>query len=428
MNKSKSFVKKSGMKVAALFAGCGGDSLGFSKAGFEIVFANDKDPDACYTFKEKFEKKSKGKIVHRGDIKNTYDFGSPEVVTGGFPCQGFSMAGPRKVSDERNELYHYLKLAISLTNPKFFVAENVKGFVTLGEKSGKFFAKDGNIERLGAIASAIIDELSLIGKGYHVQYRILNAKDYGVAQNRERIFIVGVRKDLNYKFLWPSPTHGPMSKNKQPYVTLRKAIGKIPSIAGESYDGYFSSRYISRNRVASWNDVSYTIPAQAGQVPLHPDSHIMGEVNHGIFFETEFDEWKKYKKKYNKIIKKMKRRPSKNFRLFSFDVKDRRMFTGSNADSISWDKLANSKTPKFSNGRPTRLSWRQCAAIQGFPKNYPFYGTVSQIYKQIGNAVSPPVMQKIAENLSPYFDGKKTSLLEKSIKPEPKQESIDVFV
>ena len=211
------------------------------------------------------------------------------------------------------------------------------------EKSGKFFAKDGNIERLGAIASAIIDELSLIGKGYDVQYRILNAKDYGVAQNRERIFIVGVRKDLNYKYLWPSPTHGPMSKNKQQYVTLRKAIGKIPSIAGESYDGYFSSRYISRNRVASWNDVSYTIPAQAGQVPLHPDSHIMGEVNHGIFFETEFDEWKKYKKKYNKIIKKMKRRPSKNFRLFSFDVKDRRMFTGSNADSISWDKLANSK-------------------------------------------------------------------------------------
>ena len=81
------------------------------------------------------------------------------------------------------------------------------------------------------------------------------------------------------------------------------------------------------------------------------------------------------------------------------DVKDRRMFTGSNADSISWDKLANSKTPKFSNGRPTRLSWRQCAAIQGFPKNYPFYGTVSQIYKQIGNAVPPILVKKILTHL-----------------------------
>ena len=416
------------MKVAALFAGCGGDSLGFAKAGFEIVFANDKDADACYTFKEKFEKKSKDNIVHRGDIKNTYDFGSPEVITGGFPCQGFSMAGPRKINDERNELYHYLKLAISLTNPKFFVAENVKGFVTLGEKSGKFFNNDGSIEKLGIIANAIIEELASIGNGYDVQYRMLNAKDYGIAQNRERIFIVGVRKDLNYRFLWPLPSHGPMSSEKKPYVTLRKAIGKIPLIAGESYDGNFSSRYISRNRVTSWDDVSYTIPAQAGQVPLHPDSHVMGEVKNGIFFENDHNEWKLYKKKYNKIIKKTNRRVSKNFRLYSFEVKDRRMFTGSDANSITWKKLANSKTPLFSNGRPTRLSWRQCAAIQGFPKNYPFQGTTSQIYKQIGNAVSPPVMQKIAENIIPYFDGKNTSPPEKSIKPEPIQQSIDIFI
>jgi len=416
------------MKVAALFAGCGGDSLGFAKAGFEIVFANDKDADACYTFKEKFEKKSKDNIVHRGDIKNTYDFGSPEVITGGFPCQGFSMAGPRKINDERNELYHYLKLAISLTNPKFFVAENVKGFVTLGEKSGKFFNNDGSIEKLGIIANAIIEELASIGNGYDVQYRMLNAKDYGIAQNRERIFIVGVRKDLNYRFLWPLPSHGPMSSEKKPYVTLRKAIGKIPLIAGESYDGNFSSRYISRNRVTSWDDVSYTIPAQAGQVPLHPDSHVMGEVKNGIFFENDHNEWKLYKKKYNKIIKKTNRRVSKNFRLYSFEVKDRRMFTGSDANSITWKKLANSKTPRFSNGRPTRLSWRQCAAIQGFPKNYPFQGTTSQIYKQIGNAVSPPVMQKIAENIIPYFDGKNTSPPEKSIKPEPIQQSIDIFI
>ena len=416
------------MKVAALFAGCGGDSLGFAKAGFEIVFANDKDADACYTFKEKFEKKSKDNIVHRGDIKNTYDFGSPEVITGGFPCQGFSMAGPRKINDERNELYHYLKLAISLTNPKFFVAENVKGFVTLGEKSGKFFNNDGSIEKLGIIANAIIEELASIGNGYDVQYRMLNAKDYGIAQNRERIFIVGVRKDLNYRFLWPLPSHGPMSSEKKPYVTLRKAIGKIPLIAGESYDGNFSSRYISRNRVTSWDDVSYTIPAQAGQVPLHPDSHVMGEVKNGIFFENDHNEWKLYKKKYNKIIKKTNRRVSKNFRLYSFEVKDRRMFTGSDANSITWKKLANSKTPRFSNGRPTRLSWRQCAAIQGFPKNYPFQGTTSQIYKQIGNAVSPPVMQKIAENIIPYFDGKNTSPPEKSIKPEPIQQSVDIFI
>ena len=252
------------MKVAALFAGCGGDSFGFAKAGFEIVFANDIDASACYTFKEKFEKNSKKKIVRMGDIKNVYDFGSPTVVTGGFPCQGFSMAGPRKLGDERNKLYVFLKRAINLTNPEFFVAENVKGFVTIGEKSGKFFSPDGKIEKLGKIASTIIDEMSSLGDGYDVYYKILNAKDYGVAQNRERVFIIGVRKDIDYKFLWPLPSHGPNSTKKKQYTTLRKAIRDIPLIADESYDGYFSSRY---SQIAVESAMTFPSSTRTGTCP-----------------------------------------------------------------------------------------------------------------------------------------------------------------
>ena len=418
------------MKVAALFAGCGGDSFGFAKAGFEIVFANDIDTSACYTFKEKFEKNSKKKIVRMGDIKNVYDFGSPTVVTGGFPCQGFSMAGPRKLSDERNKLYVFLKRAINLTNPEFFVAENVKGFVTIGEKSGKFFSADGKIERLGKVASTIIDEMLSLGDGYDVHYKILNAKDYGVAQNRERVFIIGVRKDIGYKFHWPLPSHGPNSPKKKQYVTLKKAIGDIPLVADESYDGYFSSRYISRNRVTSWDDVSFTIPAQAGQVPLHPDSCKMGNVADGIFFETEKGEWSTFRRRFKKIIRSPIPNTKKKFRLYTFHVKDRKMFTGRDADSITWKKLSKSRMPITSGGRPIRLSWRQCAAIQGFPKNYPFQEgmSISALYRMIGNAVPPPIMQRIAENILPYFNGKKTSPPEKSVKPEPVQEKIDNYL
>ena len=418
------------MKVAALFAGCGGDSFGFARAGFEIVFANDIDVSACYTFQVKFEKKSKKKIVRMGDIKNIYDFGSPTVVTGGFPCQGFSMAGPRKLSDERNKLYVFLKRAINLTNPEFFVAENVKGFVTIGEKSGKFFSADGKIEKLGKVAGTIIDEMSSLGNGYDVHYKILNAKDYGVAQNRERVFIIGVRKDIDYKFLWPLPSHGPNSPKRKQYVTLKKAIGDIPLIADESYDGYFSSRYVSRNRVTSWDDVSYTIPAQAGQVPLHPDSCKMGDVTDGIFFESEKGDWSAFRKRFKKIIRRPIPNTKKNFRLYTFHVKDKKMFTGSDADSITWKKLSKSRMQITNGHKPTRLSWRQCATIQGFPKNYPFQEgmPISALYRMIGNAVPPPVMQRIAENILPYFSGKKTSPPERSVKPEPVQEKIDTYL
>ena len=129
---------KGSIRVASLFAGCGGDSLGFLNAntpsniqagkGFEIVYANDIDEAACNTLEEVFGEK----VVHRGDVKKEDDFGSPNVILGGFPCQGFSLAGPRKLDDKRNTLYRELKRAINSTNPEFFVVENVKGFTTLG--------------------------------------------------------------------------------------------------------------------------------------------------------------------------------------------------------------------------------------------------------------------------------------------------------
>jgi len=265
--------------LISLYSGWGGSAKGFQKAGFKIVFMNDINKDACESLRINFKNGRKAEMVYQGDIKTRSitekirELNDVTVVEGGFPCQGLSLAGPRKVDDKRNILYKHLKQAIIDVKPKFFVAENVKGFVTIGEKpkdvynkrlkklvtrsTGPFF-KDGKIIKLGKTAKAIIDELGKIGKGYNVQCELLNAKDYGLPQDRERIFIVGVRKDLGIEFEFPEPTHGPNSPKKQKYETMKKfGVKPFPvndkdeffrEEKGDKKD-YFGSRYMSRNRV-----------------------------------------------------------------------------------------------------------------------------------------------------------------------------------
>jgi len=362
--------------LISLYSGCGGSALGFQNAGFEITYMNDNNADACYTLKENFEKPSANpdrQVVHRGNVKDVFQFGSADIIEGGFPCQGFSLAGPRKVDDKRNLLYHYLKRAITFANPKFFVAENVKGFVTIGEKGRQGFFKKGKIANLGSVASAIVKELEFTGAGYNVKYELLDAKDYGLPQDRQRIFIVGVRKDLEYEFEFPKSTHGPGLK---PYVTMKDyGIKDIHSLETEVFrDGkshgrdYFGARYMSRNRLRKWNDVSFTIPADAGQVAADPDSKTM--------WAKEIEWW---------------------FEMCLKEVKDH-----------EWPEFRKNNENKI-NPNLRRMSWRQCAAIQGFPKDYKFSGDVKSIYRQIGNAVPPLMMQKIAECIKPYFEGKESS-------------------
>ena len=354
--------------VSTLFAGCGGDTLGFVNAGFELVFANDNNPDACDTLRNRFEK-SKKKIIHKEHIQKIEEFEPSNVITGGFPCQGFSLAGPRQVEDKRNILYQDLKRAISTVNPEFFVAENVKGFVTIGETtSGKFF-HNGKIIKLGKVASAIIEEFRKMGEeGYTVHYELHNVKDFGLPQDRERIIIVGVRNDLDFKFKFPKHTHG---DGLLPHVSMEEyGIRDIKFTKKDIFmekkgtrKDYFSSRYMSRNRIRKWSETSFTIPAEASQIPASPDCTTMWNIDVTGENRPKDTEWAEFRKNHDKDIAK---------------------------DLI-------------------RLSWKQCAAIQGFPLDYEFSGNVKSIYKQIGNAVPPPLMQKIAGCIMPYFKGKKLS-------------------
>ncbi len=300
---------------ASLFCGAGGLDYGFEKAGFKTVWANDMNTDACKTFKlwnpdcevicEKIQKVPSKKIPN------------VDILLGGFPCQGFSLAGPRKLDDSRNSLYKEYIRVVKDKRPKMFVGENVKGLLSLGE---------------GAVFTAIVEEFASCG--YLVSYRLLNAKNHGVPQDRERLILIGIRKDLfNKSFEFPEP------ENEIPNLSF---LATMPSpLLDEICKESFSSRYMSRNRKRRFDEVSFTIPATAKQVPLHPSSDDMKKAGKDRW---EFGEFYR------------------------------------------------------------RLSYKEAALIQSFPPNFQFSGNLNSKYQQIGNAVPPELAFRIAKKVYEYIE------------------------
>ena len=239
------------IEMVSLFCGAGGLDMGFENKGFKTVWANDFDKDACETHREW----SSAEVV-QGDIGKV-DFKlipKTDLIAGGFPCQGFSLAGPRKLDDSRNILYRYFVKLVEEKQPKAFIAENVKGLLTLGN---------------GAIIEAILSDFS--SKGYIVTPTLVNAADYGVPQDRQRVIIVGIHKDIKKEFVFP--------KVNDSKVTLAQALEKFdPPTPDEICNAPFSSRYMSRNRKRNWNEQSFTIPAMAKQVTLYPGSPDMEKI------------------------------------------------------------------------------------------------------------------------------------------------------
>lgn len=232
--------------LVSLFCGAGGLDMGFENCGFKTLWANDFNKDACETHK-KWSKAN----VRCGDI-GSVDFSEipfSDVIAGGFPCQGFSLAGPRQIDDSRNTLYRYFVKLVEEKQPRIFVAENVKGILTLGN---------------GEIIEAIISDFA--SRGYDVKTTLVNAADYGVPQDRMRVIIVGVRNDIDIPFIMPEPTT-PIHK------TLRDALMGVQEPKPEDIcDAPYSSRYMSRNRKRGWNETAFTVPAMAKQVTLYPGS------------------------------------------------------------------------------------------------------------------------------------------------------------
>ena len=198
------------MRVVSLFSGAGGLDLGFVMAGHQIVWANDLYEDAVETYR-----KNIGDHIVCKDISQipSEDIPTCDIVIGGFPCQGFSVANTKRhIGDERNELYKQLIRVIDAKKPKFFLAENVKGLTNLGK---------------GEVFKMILQDFTDLG--YVVRYQILNAADYGVPQTRQRVIITGVRNDIDWEYVYPQPTHSKDGKDGLPkWVSVSEALENIP--------------------------------------------------------------------------------------------------------------------------------------------------------------------------------------------------------
>jgi DNA (cytosine-5)-methyltransferase 1 len=218
------------MDVISLFSGAGGMDRGFIEAGHTIIWANDHDPDAVRTYRANI-----GQHIVEGNIENIDASVIPDadILIGGFPCQGFSVANLRRsTDDERNKLYRELLRILSTKKPKYFLAENVRGILSL----------DG-----GQVISLIVQDLSYCG--YDVEYRALNAVNYGVPQNRSRVIIVGKRKDIAQGFQFPDATHAQNSSYLNKWITISEALAGIPEPNEEHcLSNHICSQYKVTNR------------------------------------------------------------------------------------------------------------------------------------------------------------------------------------
>lgn len=355
--------KEGKYNVIGLFCGAGGLDLGVELAGLDVtlgkdktdeilqdkelfnanrhesvfhhLYSNDIFDEALATYKENFPKSV---YIHKKDIRKIKEFPKADIVLGGFPCPGFSEAGPRLVDDPRNFLYiHYIRCLMQ-AKPKFFIGENVKGMMTLAK---------------GEVFNQIVQDFE--AAGYRIYHKLVNSRDYGVPQIRERVFLVGVREDIDYEYIFPEPTHGEgldVNLGLKPYVTLEEAIGDLRDNPGPYFTGSYSSIFMSRNRKKRWDEQSFTIQASGRQAPIHPDGEPMKKIgkNEWIFPDGE------------------------------------------------------------ENNR--RLSVKEIARIQTFPDWFEFKTSTStklqenskldKIYKQIGNAVPVELARAIARPIAQY--------------------------
>lgn len=342
------------LRAISTFCGCGGMDHALHQLGMKTVFATDIMADAIDSFKLSFPKVP----VETAAIQDIRDFPSADLVVGGYPCQSFSMGGNRNPDgDSRTVLYKEFARCLREVQPKFFIAENVAGLQKL--QKGRFL--EAQVEEFNASGSV----------GYVISACVLNAKDYGIPQARKRMFIVGVRRDLGLQYVFPARTHGKPSRSEPwllPFSSHGDVLAGLPMWPeGEFYerphdpDGHFSWYYMSRNRKAPWDGPAYTVVANWRHVTLHPASPKMT-----LTWSDLANGWKQrwdFSEEYEHLAKDPDR-------------------------------------PILEEAR--RLSWRECAAIQTFPKNTEFAGSVQSRFTQIGNAI-PPDLGKVV--LQPLIDG-----------------------
>ena len=321
------------MKIVSFFSGSGGLDLGFEHSGFDIVWANEFDKSIWETY----EKNHTNTFLDKRSIVDIKTKEVPECdgIIGGPPCQSWSEAGKlRGIDDKRGQLFFEFIRMIENKKPKFFLAENVSGMLAPRHKS----ALD-NIKKMFRDC------------GYELSIKLLNSSDYSVPQDRLRVFFIGIRKDLGFKYKFPKPDQNKISL-KDSIWDLRGSV--LPSLDKnktnsikcvipnhEYLTGGYSTMYMSRNRVRSWDEFSYTIQAGGRHCPIHPQAPKM------------------IKLEKNKQV---------------FDPKDIDLYR--------------------------RLSVREVARIQTYPDDFIFYyKSLLDGYKMIGNSVPVKMAEHIGRSI-----------------------------
>lgn len=395
----------SNFRVVSLFSGAGGMDLGFEKAGFDIVWANDFFKEAVESYK-----KNVSKNVVYGDITKIDSSEIPDdidLVIGGFPCQGFSVANTkRSMKDERNFLYKEMLRVIKDKKPKFFVAENVKGLLSM-EKGKVFQMIKSDFESLG----------------YKVDAKLLNAAEYGVPQARERLVIIGNRLGVENPF--PTPTHWVDSKQykskeglKDP-VTVKQTIGFLSDVKLSDYPITLNNGSKIYNHIAATNvyDKFWGRKYEVNQADIcdylkywrDKSGYSTKKVDDHFGYKYTAGHWFRKDNNSGSIPK-----PSDWWELkkiFKFDDTYDKQVTTMVEKEIkyeqslritNWDRPSDTITatsPEIHVNKERRLSARECAMLQTFPMDYEFVGSLNTIYRQIGNAVPVKLAEQIANGI-----------------------------
>ncbi|ATW43675.1 DNA cytosine methyltransferase [Glaesserella parasuis] len=349
------------MKVISLFCGCGGLDLGFEKAGFKIPVANEYDKTIWATFKANHPNTR----LIEGDIRDIKEEDFPDNIDGiigGPPCQSWSEAGSlRGIDDARGQLFFDYIRILKSKQPKFFLAENVSGMLANRHNEA--------VQNL----LKMFDE-----SGYDVTLTMVNAKDYGVAQERKRVFYIGFRKDLDINFQFP--TGSTVDDNKK--ISLKDIIWDLQDTAvpalernqtnpeainnNEYFIGSFSPIFMSRNRVKSWHEQGFTVQASGRQCQLHPQAPKMEK----------------------------------------YGTNDYRFVVGK-------EELYR------------RMTIREVARVQGFPDDFKFiYKNTNDAYKMIGNAVPVNLAFEIAVAIKNALEGE---TMKNSIIPHQQNSQLSMF-
>lgn len=351
------------LSVIDLFCGCGGFSYGFQQAGYEVTIGVDKEPHALKTFEHNHENTTALELdlsvnTALPTIVNKLEGRSIDVIIGGPPCQGFSMTGTRKETDERNKLFYSMFGLVSLIRPKAIIIENVPGILTLYKGKAK-----SEIERLCR------------KYGYTCVSRKMFAPDYGIPQIRKRVFFVALRNDLG-TFEFPKP-----NVSAEAYVTSSQAINDLPSL--EKNLGCDLMDYEGPPRSA------YQTLMRKGSLKIR---------NHVGTKHTEH------------VINVIKQVPEGgNYKDLPPGVGDSRKF---NEAWTRYHSLKPSRTIDTGHRNHFHYKWnrvptvRENARLQSFPDRFVFLGNKTQQNRQVGNAVPPLLGYVMAQKLEKYISEK----------------------